>query len=87
MTKINPLYGKWVLPTGYHDLGWLKKQIKRQDPVGDLSRDAARDPDFPKKGIREMYLDYLRIKGACEAARKAFRKAWREYANSAPEER
>lgn len=62
---------------------WLKKQIDRDDPIGDLARDAERDDDWPpsdeSKGGIESYLHYKR---ACSEALEAFSDAWQEWSES-----
>lgn len=40
-------------------LKFLKDQIERRDVVGDLAKDAARDPGFPVKGSRNEYRAHL----------------------------
>lgn len=51
-------------PSGF--TGWLLDQTERDDPVGDLARDAKTDPNFPN-GSPGQVLDYLssiKAKGA-----------------------
>ena len=59
---------------------WLLQQADRDDPVGDLSRDVARDPDWPgsSRSLSRL-LVYLHNRGACEGAIAVLRAAWREW--------
>ena len=66
---------------------WLLWQIGRDDPVGDLASDVARDPDWPSGGRGPgRFLVYLRNRGACDGAIAALRAAWAEWkeANRGP---
>jgi len=56
---------------------WLRKQQKRDDPIGDLARDAMRDTKFPRE-LCEVRV-YLRSAGACEGALTAFNNARKEF--------
>ena len=59
---------------------WLKQQIKRDDPVGDVARDAARDTGRkPYRGCREAWHTFLGSAGACWEAHVALDEAWDEY--------
>lgn len=60
---------------------WLLQQAGRDDPIGDLSRDVARDPDWPAGSDANLgeLAGYLRSMGACRGALQALRKAWREW--------
>ena len=60
---------------------WLKRQRDREDPVGDLSRDALADK-HPKGVTQAWWLRHLRKHGACDGALRALKEAWREYADS-----
>lgn len=56
---------------------WLTKQKRRNDLVGDIARDAAADPTFPRSGskaVHERYFDPLP-----DPVRFAFGHAWSEY--------
>lgn len=58
---------------------WLAEQIGRNDPVGDLARDAKDD-----LGVRNLktllgWQRYLRNAGACDGAQRALRGAWLEF--------
>jgi len=63
---------------------WLQKQRKRNDPVGDLSRDVGADPDC--RGISGLkgWVDHLQGCGACDGAIEAMKKAWQEYRQRSP---
>lgn len=58
---------------------YLKKQIGRNDPVGDLAEDARRDAQFPPVNSFKALAGYLESRGACGDAIGAARDAWREY--------
>ncbi len=59
---------------------WLLQQADRDDPVGDLASDVARDPDWPASSRSlSRLLVYLRNRGACEGAIQALRTAWGEW--------
>lgn len=60
---------------------WLKDQNRRQDPVGDLSRDAIDDPHH-KGSTPEWWLEHLMDSHyTCDSAFNALRQAWQEYDN------
>lgn len=56
---------------------WLLDQADRDDPVGDLARDARSDPNFPEGTVGQV-LDYLSTP-ARRGAREAFIEALEEY--------
>jgi len=59
---------------------WLLQQVDRNDPIGDLAGDVARDSDWPAGGRSlSRFLVYLRNRGACDGAIQALRAAWREW--------
>lgn len=65
---------------------WLRQQRDRQDPVGDLARDAISDEEFPRTGRRHMrpytrahLYRYLEKRNACSGALRAFALAYSEY--------
>jgi len=58
---------------------WLRRQSRRDDPVGDLSRDVLLDVDWPEGGFRlKPFRLYLSKKGS-DGAKEALLRAWREY--------
>ena len=59
---------------------WLKKQKKRQDPVGDLSRDLMADPELGggDHGCGVL-AKYLKDRGVGGEVFDALDTAWREY--------
>ncbi len=62
---------------------WLMAQLHRDDPVGDLARDAARDPRWPAGATsREAVLDHLFDQGAMDRAAEVVYRAWDEYASA-----
>jgi hypothetical protein len=54
---------------------WLAQQIERDDPTGDLARDADHDPRWPVAGSLTDYEDYL----DGTAAHVSLGPAWDEY--------
>lgn len=59
---------------------WLGLQSDRDDPVGDLARDAASDPDWPDVEALDRLQDH--IIGAANAgspALPALERAWAEW--------
>lgn len=60
---------------------WLKRQGDRDDPIGDLSRDALADK-HRKGSTLASWRKHLEQRGACGGALKALEEAWQEYATS-----
>lgn len=58
---------------------WLKRQKHRNDPVGDLARDAMRDRHWPPGAKLSRLEGYLGERGACKEAHEALYRAWREW--------
>ena len=59
---------------------WLRGQVGRDDPVGDLAGDAEQDSGWPAKGqTLTFYHRYLEAHGACPDALRALALAWEEY--------
>ncbi len=58
---------------------WLARQKKRDDAIGDLARDAARDRCFPRSGDLARYQAHLDKHDACLAAYETLIDAWREF--------
>lgn len=59
---------------------WLKTQVERDDPVGDVARDAMADKRRkPRNGNREAWRTFLSAAGACSAAHESLDEAWSEY--------
>lgn len=59
---------------------WLRAQEKRDDPVGDLAQDMARDSkqQRPNPSLNELY-HHLRIQGASREALRTLIEAYREW--------
>ncbi len=62
---------------------WLKKQSMRDDPVGDLAKDAQYDSSVPSgnASIEDWQL-HLENRRACDDAMRTLEEAWEEYAPS-----
>lgn len=59
---------------------WLKAQTQRNDPVGDIARDAAADPRWPRGNARlSTLIEHLEFNGASPAAVEALRDAYGEW--------
>lgn len=59
---------------------WLETQVKRDDPIGDLANDVARDERRkPHQNTRNAWRMFLIGSGACPEARGALESAWRAY--------
>ena len=59
---------------------WLHKQVKRNDPIGDLARDAAQDRTFPVDTSSGPKLrSYMRSCRACDEAIEALEAALSEW--------
>ena len=60
---------------------WLKKQTKRNDPIGDLARDAANDSERKPRTL-EGWRDHLYDNSACDGAHSALEDAYREWSTN-----
>ena len=58
---------------------YLKSQLGRNDPIGDLAEDALGDKQFPPVNSLKALVSYLESRGACDDAVDAARDAWKEY--------
>jgi hypothetical protein len=61
---------------------WLKKQVKRNDPIGDLAGDYTCSKDKNPGYSKKSWLSYLYSCGACYEAIDAFEEAWEEFTKS-----
>ena len=60
---------------------WLLNQQHRDDPVGDLARDAARDKRFPRRDAKfRTLVRHLEEQWAIPGALEALHRAWEEWA-------
>lgn len=57
---------------------FLRKQVGRDGPVGDLAGDAVADENFPERGTLSLYQDYLASQRACESAQEVLIRAFKE---------
>ncbi len=56
---------------------WLKAQTHRDDPVGDIARDAAADPRWPRGNAKlGTLIEHLEAHGASPAPIEALRDAY-----------
>ncbi len=59
---------------------WLKTQTHRDDPVGDIARDAAADPLWPRGNAKlGTLIEHLESSGGSPAAIEALRGAYDEW--------
>jgi hypothetical protein len=58
---------------------WLKKQINRDSPFGDLATDMIRDKTWPTYTTLDAYRDYLHSKNASWQAVQTLERAWKSY--------
>jgi hypothetical protein len=58
---------------------WLRAQRRRDDPVGDLARDAMADDGWLGGRDLSALHGHLSRYGACEGAHDALDRAWREW--------
>lgn len=59
---------------------WLKAQMEREDPVGDLARDANEDSQWPARAHKfDAFLEHLDEMNACDNAFLALDHAWNEW--------
>lgn len=63
---------------------WLL-QFKTDDtPIGDLTRDARLDKDFPRHSVSRKHLrEYLESMGACDRVMSIFEEAFTHYEKNA----
>lgn len=63
---------------------WLL-QFKTDDtPIGDLTRDAKLDKDFPRHSVSRKHLrEYLESMGACDRVMSIFEEAFTHYEKDA----
>jgi uncharacterized protein YozE (UPF0346 family) len=59
---------------------WLFRQRHRDDPIGDLARDAFHDSDWPRRATRfDEFERCLDKADACQEAQRALLRAWGEW--------
>lgn len=66
------------LEANLHLKRFLRKQVKRDGPIGDLAGDAVADEHFPERGTLLFYQKYLTSQGACESAQESLTRAFKE---------
>lgn len=70
------------LPRTDNFTAWLRRQIQRPDPIGDLARDCKNDRNWPRvvRTFEEAatYLDGIEPK-ASPAAMRALERAWEAF--------
>ena len=63
---------------------WLRFQVDRDDPVGDIARDLLEDHDAPLRAKQRQELeDYLIRLQASQQALAALQEAWDEWSGGA----
>ena len=60
-------------------ISWLRQQVKRNDRVGDLARDAKLDSKKPHAKTVGAWTRYLEERNAAPGAITAAKQAWQEY--------
>ncbi len=64
---------------------WLYRQTYREDPVGDLAKDAKFDKKWPSRGKAfSTFEDHLHRMIACDRALYALVRAWFEWSGENP---
>ena len=58
---------------------WMKKQVKRDDSVGDLAKDMAADPNKPRGNNFARWEKYIQEKNSSKECMTAFYNAFSEY--------
>lgn len=58
---------------------WLARYQNLDAPRGDFARDVLHDKTFPAENNYFVILDYLKSRGACKEAIRAFQMAWKSY--------
>ena len=67
----------WTRKPARSFLAWLRTQAKRDDMVGDLARDVARDPHVPSgRATKGQWRDHL---GGSQHLASALNEAWSEF--------
>lgn len=62
---------------------YLKRQQRRDDPVGDFARDVMADRTFPRLATRRVtFARHLAAQQPCDGARSAFERAYREWSGN-----
>ncbi len=65
--------------TNFYD--WLSKQKNLRSPVGDMARDTAKDPSFPREVTTlEAVLEHLQKANASSAVVARARSTWKVFA-------
>lgn len=65
-------------------LGWMKKQVNRNDAVGDLARDVAADPDAPRS-YRSMKRYLINLpQDISPGLMPTLERSWKEFEKSHP---
>jgi hypothetical protein len=61
---------------------WLMQRCKEDTAIGDLARDVAQNTGWQNPETLERLLLLLQGWGACEGAREAAHKAWRQFSET-----
>ena len=64
---------------------WLKKQVDRNDPIGDLARDLIHDVKARRFKSYSRFRTYLEEIYACDGAIEACEKAYKEFTENGDE--
>ncbi len=71
---------EWKYTPAYGFTNWLFRQVWRDDPIGDLAKDAREDKRWPRQvRTKNTFRKYLGSRRACPEALEAFENAWRAF--------
>jgi uncharacterized protein YozE (UPF0346 family) len=77
--RLLSVYGRAAEELSMTFKAWLGLQMKRDDPVGDLSREVLKDRTWPPTQDMVKLRKYLMKKGAVEKTLSALDRAYSEY--------
>ena len=80
MASVKVVDSAWTRRPARSFLAWLKAQAKRDDVLGELARDVARDPSAPSgRATKGQWRDHL---GGSQHLAAALSEAWAEFLNA-----
>lgn len=66
-----------IIPINF--TSWLRKQLNRNSPLGDLARDMEKDTKWPLYDDLELYNKYLHSRGVSDNVLVALKNAWKSF--------